>query len=174
MKVDEANSNKFKGVSISISDFDLLKAPGHLLRRNDQRAYEIFSRIVSDGLTRQQFALLIALAQTPGASQNALVAETGVDKSTIREILDRMVTRGWVKRERAADDKRAWTMHISVKGQRLLDERIEKALLVQQEIMAPLPPELRDPFIRCLRILIGLETLSPEAKSVAAFSDAIR
>ena len=174
MKIDEENSNKIKGVGITFSDFNLLRAPGHLLRRNDQRAFEIFSRIASDGLTRQQFALLMALAQTPGASQNALVHETGVDKSTIREILDRMVARGWVERERAAYDKRAWTMHISAKGQRLLDERMEKALLVQQEIMAPLPLELRDPFIRCLRILIGLETLSQEAQSVADFSDAAR
>jgi DNA-binding MarR family transcriptional regulator len=140
-----------------LSDFNLLDAPGHLLRRNHQRSYEIFARHVGDDVTRQQIALLIALAKKPGASQRELVEETGIDKSTLKEMLGRMVTRGWVTRERDPQDSRAWTMRITPCGEMLLAERINAVAAAQREILAPLPVADRDFFVRCLRVLIGHE-----------------
>lgn len=136
---------------------ELLDAPGHLLRRNHQRSYEIFSRLVGDDVTRQQIALLIALSRRSGSSQNDLVAATGIDKSTLKEMLGRMVARGWVERNRDARDSRAWTIDITPAGSALLAERIEKTIETQREILAPLPEDLRPVFLRCLRILIGIE-----------------
>lgn len=136
---------------------DLLHAPGHLLRRNHQRSYEIFSKLVGDDVTRQQIALLIALSERPGASQNDLVAATGIDKSTLKEMLGRMIKRGWVSRDRDPVDQRAWTMHITPEGETLLADRIDRVIAAQREILAPLPEDLRDMFLRCLRIMAGLE-----------------
>jgi len=67
-----------------LAAFDLLEVPGHLLRRNHQRSYEIFTRVVGDDVTRQQMALLIALAKRESASQRDLVDATGIDKSTLK------------------------------------------------------------------------------------------
>ena len=138
-----------------LSEFDLLSAPGHLLRRNHQRSYEIFTRHVGGDVTRQQIAMLIALAKAPGASQRELVEATAIDKSTLKEMLGRMVERGWVKRERDPEDKRAWTMAITPGGRTLLAERIEAVAAAQREIVAPLPEEDRAVFLHYLRILIG-------------------
>lgn len=151
----------------ALETFHLLDAPGHLLRRNHQRSYEIFTRFVGDDITRQQVALLIALAQKPGASQNVLVGETGFDKSTLKEMLGRMVERGWVERARDPSDNRAWTLHISAEGRALLAERFDDIVAAQSEILAPLPDELKPVFIRCLRILLGLEA-APAARRTAA------
>lgn len=137
--------------------FDLMTAPGHLLRRNHQRSYEIFNQLVGSDVTRQQIALLIALERAPGASQNELVQMTGFDKSTLKEMLGRMTAKDWVQRERDPEDGRAWTMHITPAGRTILGDRIEKVRAVQHEILAPLPEEFRPLFLRCLRILIGLE-----------------
>jgi DNA-binding MarR family transcriptional regulator len=147
--------------------FRLIDAPGHLLRRNHQRSYEIFARLVGDDITRQQIALLIALEQNQGASQSQLVDATGFDKSTLKEMLGRMVATGWVARARDATDRRAWTIRITKDGRRLLDERMARVAQVQTEILAPLPPELRPVFIRCLKLLLGLE----EAPSAAPALD---
>lgn len=136
--------------------FALLTAPGHLLRRNHQRSYDIFARLVGTDVTRQQIALLFALSRRPGASQNDLVAQTGFDKSTTKEMLGRMIARGWVERSRAPDDGRAWAMTITAPGQHLLDERMPAVRAAQEEIMAPLPEALRPVFLRCLQILIGV------------------
>lgn len=138
-----------------LAAFELLDAPGHLLRRNHQRSYEIFARHVGDDVTRQQIALLIALAKNPGVSQRELVEATGIDKSTLKEMLGRMVARGWVKRERDPADNRAWTMSITPDGETLLAERLEAVAAAQREIVAPLPEADRAAFVRCLRILIN-------------------
>lgn len=138
-------------------DFELMLAPGHLLRRNHQRSYELFTQIVGSDVTRQQIALLIALQKRSGASQNDLVILTGFDKSTLKEMLGRMIKRGWVSRERDPEDSRAWQINLTEAGRILLEERLSRVKQVQQEILAPLPAELRDVFLRCLRIMIGIE-----------------
>jgi len=139
------------------NEFNLLMAPGHLLRRNHQRSYELFTQMVGGDVTRQQIALLIALTQTQGASQNDLVQCTGFDKSTLKEMLGRMVTKKWVERERDPDDSRAWKIHITPAGKALLEEKMDRVRAVQEQILAPLPGDLRPLFLRCLRILIAEE-----------------
>jgi DNA-binding MarR family transcriptional regulator len=138
--------------------FDLLRAPGHLLRRNHQRSYELFAQRVGDGVTRQQAALLIALSQRPGASQNDLVGETGMDKSTLKELLGRMAERGLVERLRHPADSRAWALHLTPAGLRVLAEVMPLVEAAQRDILAPLPEAQRPVFVRMLRVLAGLET----------------
>ena len=140
-----------------IASFDLLAAPGHLLRRNHQRSYELFTQRVGDLATRQQFALMLALAQRPGCSQNELVAATGMDKSTIKEMLGRLVTRGWVERRRDPNDSRAWTMRLTDEGLATVGELVPKVAAAQEDIIAPLPEADRPFFLHCLRVLLGME-----------------
>lgn len=140
-----------------LAHFSLLEAPGHLLRRNHQRSYEIFARIVGEDVTRQQIAVLIALAKQTGASQRELVDRTGIDKSTMKEMAGRMIARGWIARERDSTDGRAWVMRITPAGTELLLDRLDKIERAQQAMIAPLDDADRIAFLRCLRILIGVE-----------------
>jgi len=127
------------------------------LRRAHQRSCEIFVRLVGDDVTRQQIALLIALQAAPGASQSQLVQITGIDKGTLNEMLGRMVGRGWISRQRDAADARAWRLHATTAGIALLDERMKKVAAVQEEILAPIPEDLRPAFLRCLYLIAGVE-----------------
>lgn len=140
-----------------LHEFSLLAAPGHLLRRNHQRSVDIFTRTVGDDVTRQQIGTLLALHRNPGASQRDLVDATGIDKSTLKEMLGRMVKRGWVRRAKDPHDSRAWTMHLTEDGLDLLLERIDKVDAAQKEILAPLPEADRAIFMRYLRKLAGLD-----------------
>jgi DNA-binding MarR family transcriptional regulator len=139
-----------------LQQFDLLAAPGYLLRRNHQRSVDIFARTVGDDVTRQQIGTLLALHRKPGASQRELVDATGIDKSTLKEMLGRMVKRGWVRRERDPDDSRAWTMHLTPDGHGMLLDRIGKVEEAQREILSPLSEADRAIFMRYLRELAGL------------------
>ena len=138
-----------------LEQFALLSAPGHLLRRNHQRSVDIFARHVGSDVTRQQIGTLLALHKNPGASQRDLVEATGVDKSTLKEMLNRMVARGLVARKRDANDSRAWTMSLTDEGCALLHKRIAKVEASQREILEPLSPEDRETFMRCMRELLG-------------------
>lgn len=155
-----------------LSGLRLLDTPGHLLRRNHQRSYEIFSALVGDDVTRQQMALLIALYQNPGAAQNRLVSLTGFDKATIAEMLGRMIARGWVSRSRDPRDGRAWTMHVTDAGRALLLDRIPRIVAAQDEILAPLPEDMRPVFLHCLRVLLGLAPAGEDADKPAGKQDA--
>lgn len=142
---------------VKLSELDLLTLPGHLLRRCHQRSQEIFVRNVGDDVTRQQVALLVALSQSPGASQRDLAEATGIDKSTLQEMLGRMVSRGWMTRERDDRDGRAWVLQITAQGRDLLLERMAAFAATQRDILAPLAEADRAIFISMLRTLIGVE-----------------
>lgn len=137
--------------------FNLRSAPGHLLRRNHQRSVDIFTKMVGDDVTRQQIGTLIALHHRPGASQRDLVEATGIDKSTLKEMLGRMMKRGWVKRERDPHDSRAWTMHLTDEGLNILLDRVDQVETAQREILEPLPEKDRAIFMNYLRKIAGLE-----------------
>lgn len=141
-----------------LQQFNLLSAPGHLLRRNHQRSVDIFTRTVGDDVTRQQIGTLLALYRRPGASQRDLVDATGIDKSTLKEMLGRMVKRGWVHRDRDPEDSRAWTMQLTPAGLELLLDRIDRVEAAQAEILEPLPEKDRKIFMAYLRKMVDLPT----------------
>ena len=98
-------------------------------------------------LTKQQFTLLCALEQNDGASQTALVEITGIDRSTLAEMVRRMLEKGLLSRERTEEDQRANAVAISPSGRKALRgarnaaDRAERALL--EALPAPGPAEIR-------------------------------
>ena len=75
--------------------FRLSASPSHLLRRADQFAAEIFMKAgLTDGVTLRQTVLLAAIAEPEGASQSDLVRATGIDRSTLAEMMLRMEKQG--------------------------------------------------------------------------------
>lgn len=137
---------------------DLRLAPGHLLRRCHQRSHEIFNHAIGKrGITRQQTATLIVLAQNPGASQQELSDESGFDRNTLADITSRLLGKGLIERRRSAADSRAYEVFLTAAGARLVKRVMPAAHEVQRRILEPLPPELRPVFIRCMRIMLGLE-----------------
>jgi DNA-binding MarR family transcriptional regulator len=137
-----------------LAGFSLRDQPGHLLRLCQQRAVELFVREVGeDGPTPQQFAILSAVAQCPGLSQTDLARRTGIDRSTLTEILKRMVARGWVARERSVADQRTNLLVLSDDGHDVLKSALPAMLRAQERILAPLPKGRRAEAVEILRTL---------------------
>lgn len=135
-------------------DYPLGDAPGHLLRRCQQRAVEIFMEEIGTArLTPRQFALLITLSQRPGLTQTELVEETGIDRSTVGDMIDRLVRRGLVRRRRSGRDQRANTLAILPAGTAAVREAVPAVERAQARIMAPLPPATRTAFMAALRLM---------------------
>lgn len=142
-----------------IQSFALRDAPGHLLRRCHQRSEELFTAAIGTrGPTRQQVALLVTVCQRPEASQAELVSLTGIDKNTLAQMIKRMIARGLLERRRAERDGRTNAISATPAAIRLLEDVMPRVRTVQEQIMAPLPDELRPVFQRCLRLISGLET----------------
>ena len=136
--------------------FDLSQTPSHLLRRCVQYANDLFSREPgASELTKQQFIVLAAVEQNEGVSQTELVEMTGIDRSTLAEMIRRMTDRGLLQRERTESDARANAVHISLLGKRALrsaraaNERVERSLL------AGLPAAERAKFVRMAALIVS-------------------
>ncbi len=125
-----------KGPRKANGGFDLSQSPSHLLRRCVQYANDLFSREPgASDLTKQQFTVLAAVEQNEGMSQTDLVAITGIDRSTLAEMIRRMIDKGLLGRERTEADQRANAVHIAMAGKKALrgartaSDRVERALL---------------------------------------------
>lgn len=138
-------------------NFDLTTAPGHLLRRCHQRSHEFYNEVTAEfGLTRQQFALLLALLQNPGASVQELADVSGTDRNTLGGIVSRLVAKGLIDQRRSDRDARAYELRITPAGVALLG-RMEPAIFeVGERILAPLTKAERAAFIRATQKLAGI------------------
>jgi DNA-binding MarR family transcriptional regulator len=136
---------------------DIRRTPGHLLRRAQQRAVDLFVQAVGEnGLRPPQFAVLTTVYQNPGLNQTHLVDKTGIDRSTIADMIDRMVARGYIARKRDAADQRVNTVWITDAGIAALEACVDAAMAVQEEILAPVPPEKRAALMEALALLAEL------------------
>ena len=125
-----------KGMRKGDGEFGLSEAPSHLIRRCQQFYGDLYARESgARELTKQQYTLLAALEHNDGASQTVLVEITGIDRSTLAEMVRRMLEKGLLSRERTEEDQRANAVAISPSGRKALrsarnaSDRAERALL---------------------------------------------
>ena len=146
-----------KAAPRAIDLVDIRRTPGHLLRRAQQRAVDLFVQAVGEnGLRPPQFAVLVTIYQNPGLNQTHLVDKTGIDRSTIAEMIDRLVARGYIERKRDTGDQRVNTLWATVAGVAALEACIDAAMAAQEEILAPVPPDKRAALLEALVLLAEL------------------
>ncbi|MBI3452270.1 MAG: winged helix-turn-helix transcriptional regulator [Rhodospirillales bacterium] len=135
-----------------------------MLRRCQQRAIEIFFEEVGPRrLTPRQFALLVTIAQRPGLSQTDLVDVTGIDRSTVGDMLERLLKRGLVRRRRSGRDQRTNTLYVQPAGLKAVHDTIPAVERAQARILGPLPEDMRPAFVAALRLMAGIvETPAPK------------
>jgi DNA-binding MarR family transcriptional regulator len=111
----------------------------HLLHRACQVADSIFNDEAGrTGLTTRQFAVLIAVAQNRDISQTGLVQVTGIDRSTVAEIVKRLLRRGLIKRKRTRLDARAYAVRLTDEGETLMREAEPAARRAEERLKSVL------------------------------------
>ena len=140
-----------------VANYPLGEAPGHLIRRCQQRAIDLFVEEVGDGgPTPRQFAVLLTVYQKPGMTQADLVRITGIDRSTLAEIIRRLTDRGRIARVRMAADRRANALELTPAGEAALLAAFEAAERAQRRILEPVAPGRRGEAMSVLALLAGL------------------
>jgi len=127
----------------------------HLLHRAGQCAADIFaSEARTGGLTPRQFAVLTIVAEEEGLTQTDLVERTGIDRSTLADIVGRLLGRGLIQRRRAKDDARAYSIKLTPQGAKVLREAQPGAAAADQKLLASLPPSKRQEFLETLNLIV--------------------
>ena len=133
----------------------LERSPIHLLHRAGQCASDVFQGEMGAGdLTPRQYAVLVAVSQNEGSSQTNLVERTGVDRSTLADIVRRMLKKGLLQRRRTKDDARAYAVKLTDEGWRILKAADPLARRVDEKILAALPGQQRERFLQDLTLIV--------------------
>src|ERR1700726_755093 len=131
--------------------FELAEAPSYLIRRCQQYFGDLYAREAgARELTKQQFMVLAALEHNDGVSQTALVELTGIDRSTLAEMVRRMLEKELISRERTEEDARANAVAISPAGRKALRGARNAADRAERALLEALPLPDRQKFIRAL------------------------
>jgi DNA-binding MarR family transcriptional regulator len=131
----------------------LARSPSHLLHRALQLALDVYGEEVGAGLTQRQYAVLSAVAADEGLTQTDLVRATGIDRSTLADMIARMIEKGYLGRERSTLDARAKTVRLTEKGRDALGETAPHVADADSRIMGHLTAGKRDAFITALSVL---------------------
>ena len=134
---------------------DLNRSPSHLLHRVLQMALDLFVEEAGPGaVTQRQFAVLAAVAADEGPTQSRLVKATGIDRSTLADMVARMIDKGLLTRERSAKDARANSVGLTDLGRHTLSDMAPKVAAADSRLLAHLSAGKRDSFIKLLRDFI--------------------
>ena len=134
----------------------------HLLHRAGQCAGDIFANEISaSDLTPRQYAVLLIISKNDGISQTGLVNETGIDRSTLADIMRRMQKKGLVKRTRTKSDARTYAVGLTAKGKKKLERSAPAAKKADTRVLATLPVKDRNQLIDALERIVEKTTAKP-------------
>lgn len=132
----------------------------HLLHRAGQCADEMFQTSLSSGaMTPRQYAVLKAVEGAQEPSQTTLVEMTGIDRSTVADIVRRLVERGLLQRRRTRRDARMYALRLTGKGQTALRSAEPAAATTDEKLLASLAPAERSAFLDALARIV--KTIGP-------------
>lgn len=147
----------------------LQSSPSHLIHRALQLALDIYNEeSAASGLTQRQFAVLEAASHNAGLTQTDLVKATGIDRSTLADLVARMTAKGLLMRERSVLDARAMTVKVSEEGLAALEAARPCVAAADKRILALLPKSRRDSFLEILSLLAQTADMAPEQAKLEA------
>jgi DNA-binding MarR family transcriptional regulator len=115
----------------------LARSFSHLLKRAVQFSVHRYNEEVGkSGLTHRQFTVLAAVDSNEGKSQTELVKITGVDRSTLADMVARMMAQGLVQRRRTKEDARTNSVRLTPLGKKMLKAAQSGAEDVDKQLLA--------------------------------------
>jgi DNA-binding MarR family transcriptional regulator len=122
------------------------------LRLAQEASFNAFAkRVGQTDLRPGRYAILKLIAENPGISQTVLSQASGRDKSSLTPALDDLETRGLIRRERVATDRRSYALFLTPAGRTALAALDQQALAHNATLDRIVGAEDRDTFMRLLQ-----------------------
>lgn len=137
----------------------LLDSTAFLVAKAQQRAHRDFATALQPvGIEPRHFGTLRALRVVGPATQGDVAALLDVSPATVVQMVDHLERRGLVARERDAEDRRAYRLHLEAEAGEVVEEaaRIASTLLDQQ--LGGHRSRDRTDLVRLLRLLLTAPT----------------
>ncbi len=141
------------------SAFTVTDSTLHLLHRAGQRAEELFAKSLNNQmLTVRQFIVLSIVDGEENLSQNLICEKTGIDRSTMADIVKRLVTRGLLSRRRSRKDARMYAIRLTEPGRKELERATPIAVSVDADLLSGLNVKQRQELSSGLKRITEIES----------------
>lgn len=105
-------------------------------------------------LTPRQYVVLRAVAESDDPSQTTLVEKTGIDRSTLADIVRRLVERGLLQRRRTRRDARMYAVRLTEAGEAVLKSAGPAADTTDERLLSVVPQRDREAFVAALSHIV--------------------
>lgn len=120
------------------------------IHRAHQAVKDVMSTMLTDeGVTPTQLIVLHALAENEYPNQSKLVLATGIDRSTMTDVITRLARNGYIVRRQMRRDARVKTPRITHKGRMVVVRSMVSIPRIEAEVQARIPE------VRALRQQLG-------------------
>ena len=148
-----------------MTPFDLTTSLFHLLHRASQTADDLFEgNPKQKSLTSRQFIVLAAIAQNDGLSQTQIVELTGIDRSTMAEIVLRLKRKGLIARQRNRLDARAYSVRMTASGRQEFEAALRLAKQAEARLETLMTAMQTAQLVRLLQTFVSVSAAGKGAK----------
>jgi DNA-binding MarR family transcriptional regulator len=127
-----------------------------LLHRAHQITTERFADALGDSaMTARQVQVLAAIDAHQGRSQTDIVKQTGIDRSTLADIVRRLSARKLIERKRTKEDARAYAVRLTDAGRIELASGRPALGSVEKSLLASLPAKQRPVLLALLAQVVA-------------------
>ena len=130
------------------------KGLGFLVRLLDTRFKILYEQLTTQSeITPRQFGVLLTLYQCGTLTLTELAGHIRVDRSTLGEMISRMEERSLITKRINENDRRSAEVSLAPFGKHALLELVSGVSQLQTVLLAPLAPEDRPHFMRCMKFV---------------------
>lgn len=140
---------------LDTSPMQVLSRVDRLARHVDRARAAAFSRHDLEGWEFDVLAALRRSGEPYRASPGTLVRDTGVTSGTMTNRVDRLVSRGLVRRDSDPDDRRSVRVELTDEGRRRVDAALVDLLEAEHALLAGLDEPSRQGLADGLRRLLA-------------------
>ncbi|MFK7801650.1 MAG: MarR family winged helix-turn-helix transcriptional regulator [Anaerolineae bacterium] len=98
--------------------------------------------------------VLMELSRDIQLPQLVLVKRLNLAKSTVSRLVQQMLKRGWLERERSGEDGRVWLWQLTSKGKKIASEVAEARSQKFEHIIGQIPESSQESVLKSLNILV--------------------
>ena len=142
-----ANDN---GAGVTAGVLDTLV--GYHLRRAHGTVAADFARAVAGtGMRQVLFGVLSVVEANPGINQGAAGRTLGIQRANMVSLINELVDAGWVGRQVADDDRRAFALNLTEAGRAALARALEQIRAHEESLLGAMSAKERAVLVELLR-----------------------
>ena len=125
---------------------------GYFVRRAQLWIFQDFIRTLAPlDIRPAQYSVLVAAGANPGSSQVDLADALAIERARLVRLLDKLEKRGLIERLPSASDRRSHAIHLTARGELLLERAKSLALEHEARLIRALGVEQRQKLIDGLK-----------------------